>query len=457
MPWPVAGASTITTSYFGALLDAAVELRQLPDLADGHQLAKARRRSGEVGEDPVLEHQVVDGLHLDLQQQVLLERALGIDREREEVGCDLGLVVADPLALEEARHPLLLRDLADDRPLALARGGHPERGRDGRFADAALAGEEDDALVEDGRNAKAARSWSARVRRLRNPLALPAVAVRGFPEPALPSASPPPEWKVREGIVAVDANTRGQWVYSRDLPVPSSARTKRAPSRLGPNTSGDAVHESEAVSQEAAVDRDTQPSNDAEPEARPTAAAPEPQLSQPEAAALRASGAARPAARRAGGQARRGDRVRQPEGRRREDHDDPEPGRRVRREGPSRAGRRHRPAGQPHDEPGDRPRLGREVDVRRARPRHLDPRGDPQAGDRRRLRLDRPRRRRDRDEHQDRPRALAREGAQAGARGLRLRVHRHAAVARTFDDQRPDRRRPRLLCRSSANTCRCAG
>ena len=33
----------------------------------------------------------------------------------------------------------------------------------------------------------------------------------------------------------------------------------------------------------------------------------------------------------------------------------------------------------------------------------------------------------DRDEHEDRPGALAREGAEGGARGLRLRVHRHAA------------------------------
>ena len=44
---------------------------------------------------------------------------------------------------------------------------------------------------------------------------------------------------------------------------------------------------------------------------------------------------------------------------------------------------------------------------------HADPRGDPQARDRRRLRLDRPRRSRDRDVHDDRPRARAAEGARA--------------------------------------------
>ena len=52
-----------------------------------------------------------------------------------------------------------------------------------------------------------------------------------------------------------------------------------------------------------------------------------------------------------------------------------------------------------------------QVDVRRARAQRLDPRGDPQARDRRRLRLDRPRRRGDRDVDDDRPRALAAEGA----------------------------------------------
>ena len=66
---------------------------------------------------------------------------------------------------------------------------------------------------------------------------------------------------------------------------------------------------------------------------------------------------------------------------------------------------------------------------------------DPQARGGRRLRLDRPGRRRDRDEHQDRPRAVAREGAQGRPRRLRLRVHRHAAVARPADDQRADSRR----------------
>ena len=110
--------------------------------------------------------------------------------------------------------------------------------------------------------------------------------------------------------------------------------------------------------------------------------------------------------------------------------------------GPPRALRRPRPAGQPDDEPGDRPRHGREVacstcSSTTSRSREIIQR----ARDRHRRRLDRPGRRRDRDEHQDRPRALAGEGARRGRRRLRLRLHRHAAEPRAADDQRAHRGR----------------
>ncbi len=131
-----------------------------------------------------------------------------------------------------------------------------------------------------------------------------------------------------------------------------------------------------------------------------------------------------------------GHRVRQPEGRRGQDDDDAEPGRRVRGGGSPGAVRRHGPAGQPDDVPGHRPGHAREIDVRRARPQGLDPRGDPQARDRRRLRLDRPRRRGDRDVDDDRPRARAAEGVRTDPRGLRLHLHRHSAEPRAAHDQR---------------------
>ena len=133
-----------------------------------------------------------------------------------------------------------------------------------------------------------------------------------------------------------------------------------------------------------------------------------------------------------------GHRLHQPEGRGRQDHHHPQPRRRVRGAGPPGALRGPRSAGQPHDEPGHRPRLARGLDVRRARARALDPRGDPQARGGRGLRLDRPRRRRDRDVHDDRPRARAEEGPRADPRGLRLHLHRHAAEPRAAHDQRPD-------------------
>ena len=160
--------------------------------------------------------------------------------------------------------------------------------------------------------------------------------------------------------------------------------------RRQPDQGGGSVYGSDASAQkEAAVSEDA------------------PAADRPQSSGARAG----PAAAGRAQPSERGDRVRQPEGRRRQDDDDAQPRGRFRREGAPRAGGRHGPAGQPDDEPGDRPGLGREVDVRRARQQHVDPRGDPQAGGGRRLRLDRPRRRGDRDEHEDRPRALAREGA----------------------------------------------
>ena len=121
---------------------------QLPHLSDRHQLAHPRRRGGEVREDPVAEHQVVERLDLDLEQQVLLERALRVDRESVQVGRDLGLVVADPLVLEQLGQAFLLGDLAEDRALAPPDRDEAESGRDGGLADAALAGHEDKPLVE---------------------------------------------------------------------------------------------------------------------------------------------------------------------------------------------------------------------------------------------------------------------------------------------------------------------
>src|SRR3954470_16598184 len=146
-----------------------------------------------------------------------------------------------------------------------------------------------------------------------------------------------------------------------------------------------------------------------------------------------------PAGRAAGGIERRAqgpsDLVRQPEGWRGEDHYHPESRGRIRRKGQPRAVRRPGPAVEPDDEPGHRPRLARDVDVRRAREPRLDPRGHPQAGDRRGVLLDRPGGSGDRDVHPDRPRALAAEGVRSDPRGLRLHLHRHTAKPRAHHHQ----------------------
>ncbi|HET7484211.1 MAG TPA: hypothetical protein VFJ64_02420 [Solirubrobacterales bacterium] len=55
---------------------------------------------------------------------------------------------ADLGVVEDARGVLLRGDLADDRPLAFGGGAQPQRDRDRGLADAPLAGDEDQSLVE---------------------------------------------------------------------------------------------------------------------------------------------------------------------------------------------------------------------------------------------------------------------------------------------------------------------
>ena len=131
------------------LLHLAVELGQLPDLADRHQLLQPGRGGGEVVEDSAAEQQVAHRPHLELEQHVLAHRLVGVDRDRPEVLLHLDLVEADLGVVEHPRGVLLRGDLADDRALAFGGGAQPERHRDGRLADATLAGDEDQPLVEE--------------------------------------------------------------------------------------------------------------------------------------------------------------------------------------------------------------------------------------------------------------------------------------------------------------------
>ena len=75
----------------------------------------------------------------ELLAEPLLERLLRVDRDRPQVRGELDLLLGPhAVAGERARHPVLLGDLADDRPAPGPRGGETERGSDRRLADAAL-------------------------------------------------------------------------------------------------------------------------------------------------------------------------------------------------------------------------------------------------------------------------------------------------------------------------------
>ena len=141
---PVAGRRRVDDHQVVAarLLHLPVGLGELPDLADRHQLLQPWGGRRQVVEELRAHQQVAHRPHLQLKQQVLAQRLVGVDRDRPQVGGDLDLVEADLALLEDPRGGLLGGDLADDRPLA-ARGGRQSQGQgDRRLADAALSGDE---------------------------------------------------------------------------------------------------------------------------------------------------------------------------------------------------------------------------------------------------------------------------------------------------------------------------
>src|SRR5947209_3596064 len=133
---------------------AAGRLRELPHLPDRRELPDAWRGGDEVLEDPVAREHAPEPGRAGLVDQVLLERELRVDRHRVKIRRQLRLRVADALAAEHLWHPFLLRHFADDRAQAAASGGEAERGRDGRLADASLAGNEEKPLVEQPEHRK---------------------------------------------------------------------------------------------------------------------------------------------------------------------------------------------------------------------------------------------------------------------------------------------------------------
>jgi len=124
-------------------------LGELPQLADGQQLAHARRRGGEQAEHAAALEDVDERAGRKLVAQVLLERVLRVDRDVKQAARKLHLMKRlRALAIEAAGHVAAAGDLGDDRALARTRCHQPERRRDRRLADAALARDDEQPLGE---------------------------------------------------------------------------------------------------------------------------------------------------------------------------------------------------------------------------------------------------------------------------------------------------------------------
>ena len=130
-------------------LVAPLHLRQLPDLAERDQLVQTGCRRGQVREDPAGVQQPRQPAGPQLVAQPLLLGVLGVQRERRQPLGHLGLRVARRRLAEQPGDALLLGHLGDDRPPPGARAGQADGGGHGGLAHAALAGHEDQALVQE--------------------------------------------------------------------------------------------------------------------------------------------------------------------------------------------------------------------------------------------------------------------------------------------------------------------
>ena len=128
---------------------AAVELRELPELAHGEQLAQPGRRGGEEPEQTAAVQQPGGGGR-QLVAEVLLHRLLGVDGDVEQAGGELGLgrAVARVRGVEHPGHVRPARDLRDHRAAPAAGGLQTDRRGDRRLAHPALAGHDDEPVGE---------------------------------------------------------------------------------------------------------------------------------------------------------------------------------------------------------------------------------------------------------------------------------------------------------------------
>ena len=139
-PWPVAGRVDDREVVSGPA-GARLELGEVPDLADRHQLGEPGRRRGQVLEQPAAAEHAGQRARLQLVAQPLLLGALGVDGRRGAArSCRQPPSMPPSRCCSATSHT--------HHALAAPRGGQPEGGRDGGLSDAALARHEDEPLVQ---------------------------------------------------------------------------------------------------------------------------------------------------------------------------------------------------------------------------------------------------------------------------------------------------------------------
>jgi hypothetical protein len=129
-------------------LGAALELRQVPDLAHGHELGEPRGRRRQVLEHAAAAEQAGERVRAQLVAEPLLLGALRVHGHPGQAGGQLLLAVGGAGLPEHRREPLLRRDLAHDHPLPAPCRGQSEGGRDRGLADPALARNDHQTLVQ---------------------------------------------------------------------------------------------------------------------------------------------------------------------------------------------------------------------------------------------------------------------------------------------------------------------
>jgi hypothetical protein len=149
MPPYVAGGRRVDDhEVVGGVLATAVAARQVPEAVDRADLAQARGGGHRQVEQAVLEDDPVDGT-ADLPAEEVVCGRDRVDRQQRDAGLDDRLVVADRRVAEERREPLA-GDLGDQDALAAAGGEDAERRRDGGLARPSLAGDEEEAAIQEG-------------------------------------------------------------------------------------------------------------------------------------------------------------------------------------------------------------------------------------------------------------------------------------------------------------------